>query len=131
MKTILIVEDDPDFAEALGSFLRASGFRVLEARDGEQGLRLARAAHPDLVIMDIVMRERTEGFFTVQEMRCTPELRDVPIFVLTSLYEQFPDFRIAPDDRWMAHDEFFNKPADLPAILDKIHEHLGTREAAG
>jgi DNA-binding response OmpR family regulator len=61
MKTILIVDDDADFAEAIRLFLQANGFRVIEARDGKEGLRLARMERPDLVIMDIVMRERTEG----------------------------------------------------------------------
>jgi two-component system alkaline phosphatase synthesis response regulator PhoP len=131
MKTILIVDDDPDFAEAIRLFLQANGFRVLEARDGAEGLRLARIARPDLVIMDIVMRERTEGFFTVQEMRRTPELKDVPIFVLSSLYSQYPEFRIAPDSGWLAHDEFFSKPVDLPAMLGKIRQHLGMTEVAG
>jgi DNA-binding response OmpR family regulator len=131
MKTILMVDDDADFAEAVGAYLRANGFRVLEARDGKEGLRLAKMAHPDLVIMDIVMRERTEGFFAVQEIRRTAELKDVPIFVLTSLYAQFPEFRVAPDSGWLAHDEFFPKPVDMPMMLSKIRQHLGMEEAAG
>jgi CheY-like chemotaxis protein len=128
MKTILIVDDDPDFAEALGSFLRASGFRVKEARDGGEGLRLAKLSRPDLVIMDIVMKERTEGFFTVQEIRRTPELKDVPVIVLSSLYENFPEFQIAPDSGWLEHDAFFHKPPDMPALLSEIRNRLGIPE---
>jgi DNA-binding response OmpR family regulator len=131
MKTILIVDDDPDFADAVASFLRVNGFHVVEARDSSDGLRLAKTSPPDLVIMDIVMRERTEGLFAVQEMRRTPQLKDVPIFVLSSLYTQFPEFRVAPENDWMAHDEFFSKPVDMPAMLSRIRQRLGVEEVAG
>jgi two-component system alkaline phosphatase synthesis response regulator PhoP len=129
MKTILIVDDDPDFAEAIAAFLRANEFCVLEARDGAEGLRLARLVHPDLVIMDIVMRERTEGLFAVQEIRRTPELKDVPVFVLTSLYSTYPEFGVAPESGWLAHDEFFTKPVDMNVMLAKIRQHLRMEES--
>jgi CheY-like chemotaxis protein len=131
MKTILIVDDDADFAEAIASYLRANGFQVLEARDGTEGLRLAKMRHPDLVIMDVVMSERTEGFFTVQEMRRTAALKDVPIFVVSSLYSQHPEFGIAPDKGWLAHDAFFSKPVNMPAFLEQIRLRLGIEEVAG
>ena len=123
-KKILIVDDDADFAEAVAAFLEANGYRVLQARDGSEGLRVAKAEHPDLVLMDIMMRERTEGFFTIQEMRQSPGLQDVPIFVLSSLYSQIPGFRITPEASWLAHDAFFPKPVDPPQLLEKIRERL-------
>jgi len=123
-KKILIVDDDADFAEAVAAFLEANGYRVLQARDGSEGLRVAKAEHTDLVLMDIMMRERTEGFFTIQEMRQSPGLQDVPIFVLSSLYSQIPGFRITPEASWLAHDAFFPKPVDPPQLLEKIRERL-------
>jgi CheY-like chemotaxis protein len=131
MKTILIVDDDADFVEAVASYLRANGFEVLKARDGTEGLRMARMQHPDLVIMDIVMSERTEGFFTVQEMRRTASLKDVPIFVVSSLYSQHSEFGIAPERGWLAHDAFFPKPVDMPVFLGQIRQRLGVEEVAG
>jgi CheY-like chemotaxis protein len=121
---ILIVDDDADFAEALSSFLVANGYQVLQARDGSEGLRVAKAQHPDLILMDIIMRERTEGFFTIQEIRHTPGLEDTPIFVLSSMYSQIPGFRITPEASWLAHDEFFAKPVDPPQLLEKIRLRL-------
>src|SRR5512143_710446 len=99
-KKILIVDDDADFAEALSSFLEANGYQVLQARDGSDGLRLAKTQQPDLILMDVVMRERTEGFFTIQEIRHTPGLEDTPVFVLSSIYSQVPGFRITPEASW-------------------------------
>ncbi len=123
-KRILIVDDDADFAEAVSSFLTAHGYLVIQARDGQEGLRLAQTERPDLVLMDVMMRERTEGFFTVQQMRRMPELSAVPVFIVTSLYSHIPEFRITPDSSWLAHDEFLPKPVDFPELLEKIRRRL-------
>jgi len=79
------------------------------------------------------MKERTEGLFTAQEIRRTPELEGVPVFVLSALYSKVPDFQIQPDSGWMAHDEFFSKPVDTAELLAKIRGRLGQekRETAG
>jgi two-component system alkaline phosphatase synthesis response regulator PhoP len=121
---ILIVDDDADVVESVSSFLEANGYQVLKAHDGREGLKQAKLERPDLIIMDIMMNERTEGFFTVQAIRRTAGLESVPIFVLSSLYEQVPGFRIPPDSGWMAHDQFFHKPVNMPELRDKIRRFL-------
>ncbi len=124
--TILIVDDDADFLESLSSFLEANRYRVIKASSGADGVVKARLERPDLVIMDVIMGERTEGFFAVQELRHTPGLEHVPIFVLTSLYTQEPGFKVAPDAAWMAHDEFLAKPVNLYELLEKVRRRLGS-----
>ena len=79
---------------------------------------------PDLIIMDIIMSERTEGSFTVQEVRKTMELIDIPIFVVSSLYSGDEDFRTSPDSAWLTHDEFFSKPLNTLQLLEKIRQRL-------
>jgi len=107
--------------------LEAHHYVVLKAHDGREGLRLAKLERPDLIIMDIIMNERTEGFFTVQEIRRTVELKTVPIFVLSSLYSQVTDFGIPPDSSWLAHDEFLPKPVNMPELLEKIQRRMEER----
>jgi DNA-binding response OmpR family regulator len=124
-RRILIVDDDADLTAGLAFFLEQHGYTVLVAQDGREGLRLARMEPPHLIIMDIMMNERTEGLFTIQEIRHTPELKDLPVFVLSALYEQTPDFRIAPDAGWMAHDELFHKPVDMAQLLERIRRRIG------
>lgn len=126
---ILLVDDDADFAEAVASFLEARECRVVKARDGREALKLAKLERPDLILMDIMMNERTEGFFTVQEIRRTPELKSVPVFVLSALYQQAPEFRIAPDSGWLGHDRFFTKPVNLAELLEEIRRFAGRSEA--
>lgn len=124
-KTILIVDDDEDFVESLSCFLEMHHFRVLKARNGAEGVRVARGEHPDLILMDVMMGERTEGFFTIQQIRHIKELKDSPIFVLSSLYSQIPEFGITLESSWLAHDDFLPKPVDMNQLLERIHERIG------
>jgi DNA-binding response OmpR family regulator len=124
-KRILIVDDDRDFAEAVACFLEANRFTVFKAHDGKEGVKLAKLERPDLILMDIMMNERTEGFFTIQEMRRDPDLKNVPIFVISSFCTHLPDFEIPQSGGWMAHDMFFSKPVDLVQLLEKIRQRLG------
>lgn len=125
-KRILIVDDDRDFVEAVACFLEAEGLAVLRAYTGAEGIRLAKMERPDLIIMDIMMNERTEGFFAIQEIRHEPELKNVPIFVVSSLCTRLPDFQVPPSGGWAAHDVFFAKPLNTTQLLEKIHQRLGT-----
>jgi len=124
-KTILIVDDDVDFQDALSCFLEMQHFHVLRACNGVDGLRIARSAHPDLILMDVMMGERTEGFFTIQEIRRIRDLKDTPIFVLSSLYSQIPEFGVSIESSWLAHDDFFPKPVDMDHLLARIHARIG------
>jgi DNA-binding response OmpR family regulator len=124
MKKVLLVDDDTDFAQAVAFYLRAHDLAVVTASSGREGLRLARTERPDVVIMDIVMEERTEGLFALREMRRSPELKNVPVFVISSLYEQAPAFHVAPGSEWMGCDEFLAKPVDLPDLLARIRARL-------
>ena len=124
-KRILIVDDDTDFVEAVACFLEANNFVVFKAHDGKQGVKLAKLERPDLILMDVMMTERTEGFFTVQELRRDPGLKGVPIFVISSFCTHLPDFEIPQSGGWMSHDMFFSKPVDLVQLLEKIRQRLG------
>ena len=124
-KRILIVDDDDDFSEAVSCFLELNGFRVFRARNGAEGIKLAKMKHPDLILMDIMMNERTEGFFAIHEIRRDPVLGQVPIFVLSSFCTQLPDFEIPSSGGWLAHDMFLAKPVDTVQLLEKIRQRVG------
>ena len=124
-KRILMVDDDRDFAEAVSCFLEANGLTVFRAHDGKEGIKLAKMERPDLILMDIMMGERTEGFFTIQEIRRDPALKDVPVFVLSSFCTRLPDFEIPSSGGWLAHDMFFAKPVDMAQLMENILHRIG------
>ncbi|MGA2903454.1 MAG: response regulator [Candidatus Korobacteraceae bacterium] len=124
-KRVLIVDDDHDFVEAISCFLELNGLNVFRAHDGAEGVRLAKTKQPDLILMDIMMNERTEGFFTIHEIRRDPTLKSVPIFVLSSFCTRLPDFQIPSSGGWLSHDMFFTKPVNTVQLLEKIRQRVG------
>ncbi|MFB3826725.1 MAG: two-component system response regulator [Bryobacteraceae bacterium] len=129
-KTVLIVDDDTDFVAAVSFYLESNGFKVLAAQDGKEGLKVARMARPDVIILDIIMTERTEGLFAAQEIRRTPELRGVPVILVSSLYSVVPDFTVQPDASWMGCRDFLPKPVNPPQLLEKIRALLEVKQEA-
>ncbi len=87
-QSILIVEDDPDMAEAARLVLESAGYRVSLAENATEGLAAARAQHPDLILLDVMMPAGTEGFHFVWALRKEEDvaLRDTPILILTALH---------------------------------------------
>jgi len=82
--TVLIVEDDPETVELVSLYLRRDGYHVLSASDGLEGLRLAREARPDLVILDLML----PGLDGMQVGRILREEADVPIIMLTARVDE-------------------------------------------
>ena len=123
-KRLLIVDDDRDFVEAVACSLEASGYTVFRAHDGAEGVKLAKLERPDLILMDIMMKERTEGFFAIHEIRRDPTLKTVPIFVLSSFCTRLPDFEIPSSGGWLEHDMFIAKPVDTVQLLERIRQRL-------
>jgi DNA-binding response OmpR family regulator len=80
--TVLVVDDEPATVDFLTDLLTAQGFRVLTAHDGRQGIALALAHRPNVMVLDLVMPEVT-GFDVVRELSRHAETRDIPILVFT------------------------------------------------
>jgi DNA-binding response OmpR family regulator len=121
---ILLVDDDPDFVEANSIVLEASGFEVLSASSGAEGLRRVGEDHPDLVVLDVMMENTDEGFAVARQIRKGLK-SSVPIIMLTSVGkvtgfefkpEEHPDF--FPVDAWL------EKPVPPTLLVTKIREIL-------
>lgn len=87
MKTILIIEDEKSILKALHTKLSHEGFSILEATDGEMGLSLALDAHPDLILLDIVM-PKMDGMTVLDKLRRDEWGKTVPILILTNLSDE-------------------------------------------
>ncbi len=122
---VLIVDDDADFRQAVAHLFESRGHRVWEAENGRRGLEVAKTVRPDLILLDIMMTERTEGFFTLARIRNEPALRHTPVIVVSSLYVDHPEFRVSPEAGWLPADLFLAKPVD-PALLIVEAERLMT-----
>lgn len=86
-KTVLIVEDEKNIVDILRFNLERRGCRVLEAYDGEEGLRKARTEKPDLILLDIRMTPK-DGLETLRDIRAMENRSDVPVIMLTGMEDK-------------------------------------------
>jgi two-component system alkaline phosphatase synthesis response regulator PhoP len=124
-KQVLIIDDDGDFVNAIQALLEFSGYKVRSARNGRDGLQLAKTIQPDLVLLDVMMSERTEGFFVLQELRRVPALSQTPVIVMSSIYSDEPVFRVDPEAGWLPASLFLAKPLDPERLLAEASRLTG------
>lgn len=118
---ILVVEDNLDMREVLHLYLKTEGFEVVTASDGREGLYMARAEKPDLILTDLHMPE-LDGISMVKELRAEPELKDTPIIVITAFGSEERDEAIRA-----GADRAINKPTHFESLIDDINELLRGR----
>jgi signal transduction histidine kinase/DNA-binding response OmpR family regulator len=80
--TVLVIDDDPDARQVVRSVLEES-YHVIEAADGAAGLELIRTAHPDLVVLDLMMPV-LDGFAVLERIRKEPLLATIPVIIVTA-----------------------------------------------
>ena len=123
MGTILIVDDDPDFVEIITRILRTSGYEVMTAANGARALEAMRQQKPDLVLLDIMMSTILDGLDVSEEMRNDPELKDVPIFMISSITDT-EHAAAFPTDDYVHMDAWITKPIQADDLLKKIKRVL-------
>jgi len=128
--TILIADDDPDIVEAVKLVLEGAGYEVLTAPNGTECLRKLRERKPDVLILDVMMSTETEGFHVAYEIRNDPNLRDLPILMLTAIEQKF-DFKFAPetDEDYLPVEDFVTKPIEPDELLSRVKKLLEKKQA--
>lgn len=118
-RVILIVEDDPKNLKLIRDLLQIRGYTTLEATDGKQGVDMARAKIPDLILMDIQMPVM-DGFEAISILKADPVTKSIPIIALTAFAMQ--------GDREKCMEagcnDYITKPLDTRAFVTKVKEYL-------
>ena len=118
-KRILVVEDQEDNRRIVRDLLLASGYQLIEAMTGEEGLKMATTEKPDLILMDIQL-PGMDGYEVTRRIKAKPELKHIPIIVVTS-------YALSGDDK-KAFDAgcngYVTKPFSPRVLLAKIREFL-------
>jgi DNA-binding response OmpR family regulator len=112
---VLVVDDDPEFAQLVEYNLAQRGCDILIARDGLQGLRTARAELPDVILLDVMLPD-IEGLTVCEILRAQPSTRDIPVFILSALHESWAATR--KSKARFAH--YFQKPVDLKLLGETV-----------
>ena len=121
-KKVLLIDDDIDLVEANKIVLEANGFTVFTAYNGEDGLNMAKQEVPDVIVLDVSMEKKDEGFYVSQRIRCTPGIAKTPILMISAIHK-CTKLRFSPqtDGEYLPVNEFLDKPVD-PNILVSLVE---------
>ncbi|MGI8731719.1 MAG: response regulator [Pyrinomonadaceae bacterium] len=122
--TILVIEDYADTRELMASMLRRSGYHVIEAEDGIEGLLKASGTYPDLIILDLALPEM-DGVETARRIHQMPKLSRTPIFVVSALLTK----EVEAEVRAAGCTEVFSKPFEVDALLSKVRAVVSNSRA--
>jgi two-component system cell cycle response regulator DivK len=118
-KTILVVEDHEDNRRIMRDLLTSSGYEVIEAVTGEEGVTAAETYRPDLILMDVQL-PGMDGYEATRRIKANHDLQKVPIIVVTS-------YALSGDDVKAFEagcDAYVMKPYSPRELLARVHEFL-------
>ena len=128
---ILVVDDDPDIVESSRLVLESAKYQVPTAGSPEEAWEQATTSKPDLILLDIMMPDRTEGFQFVWKLRnqAPEDVRDTPIIVVSAIHET-TDLRFYPEQsdgtygagEFLPVQGFIDKPLEPKSLLARIAE---------
>jgi len=130
---ILVVDDDPDICESLRMVLEKADYEVETVGGPDEAFQAIESRPPDLILLDIMMPNGTEGFHFVWKLRnqYPAPVKDIPIVVLTAIHAT-TQIRFYPDEsdgtyepgEFLPVQGFIDKPTEPSVLLDKIREVL-------
>jgi CheY-like chemotaxis protein len=125
-KKILVIDNDPDFVEALVSVLEANGYTTLSATDGSTGLVKAQSDKPDLILLDVMMRHVSEGLEIAVQLRDNSATGAIPVVLITGIRK--PDFlagSFRPGEEWSNLKGTMEKPIKPEELIKMVKGIIG------
>src|SRR5437868_9609498 len=121
-KTILLVDDDYELSDGLRSVLEKQGYRVIQARDGQQGKQLIYQQRPDLVILDMMM-PKMGGYPVLEHFR---DKKDAPPIIMITANEGSRHKAYA---EYLGVVDYIRKPFAMERLLEAVHRGLSGETA--
>lgn len=118
-QTILIVDDEQDILDLIEYNLKKEGFDVLKAENGKEGIEVARAHNPNLVLLDIMM-PKMDGMEAVERMRDDEKLKHIPIIFLTARSDEKTEVKGLDK----GGDDYITKPISTTKLISRIRAVL-------
>ena len=119
--TVLVIDDDPAARNIVARTLSKDGFRVLEAAGGEAGLALARAEHPDVITLDVLMPSM-DGWGVLAALKSDPALAAIPVVMLTITDEPTLGFSLGAA-------EYLTKPIERARLREVLQRYRHASDA--
>jgi DNA-binding response OmpR family regulator len=118
-KKILVIDDENDLRQFSVWVMEAEGYLALQAADGAAGIKIARQEHPDLILLDIRLPDRS-GWEILAELKKSPQLNDIPVVIFTASADTV--FKgIARD---MGASDYLIKPVSAEILRESVQRVL-------
>ena len=122
---VLIIDDDPEFVEAVTNLLDAKGYDVDSAPNGKIGVAKAKEQKPDIILLDVMMTTKSEGFDVAREMHKDEKLKNVPVIIITGVRKEMSlPFGFEPDETWLPVKGVLEKPVKPEVLLKTVEENI-------
>lgn len=116
---ILVVEDNTDNMTLIIDVLTSLQYEVISARDGQEGVDVARTQHPDLILMDMSL-PKLDGWEATRRIKADPELKAIPVIALTA-HAMLGDRDKALE---AGCDDYLSKPINLRELAARLKQHI-------
>ena len=124
-KKVLMIDDDPEFVDAISNLLDAKGYDVHTAPDGKEGVAKALAENPDIILLDVMMTTKHEGFDVARKLHDDEKAREIPIIMMTGIRREMNlPFGFEPDSAWLPVKQVLEKPVKPEVLLKAISDHI-------
>ena len=115
-KKVLIIDDDAEYVDA-------KGYTVASAPDGKAGVEAARTQKPDVIILDVMMTTKSEGFDVARELHGIADLKATPVIMITGVRKEMSlPFGFEPDNDWLPVKAVLEKPVKPEVLLQTIQK---------
>ncbi len=116
---ILLIDDEPALLKMLGMRLEASGYCVITAQDGQEGLEKARSENPDLIILDVLM-PKMDGYEVCRLLKFDKGFKSIPVILLTAKTQDLD----RSTGKEVGADDYVTKPFNSPDLIAKVKKLL-------
>ena len=130
-KKILVIDDDPIFAEFVRTVLERHSYQVFDASTEEEGLKKLKDIEPDLVILDVMMKTTAQGFWICEKLKSKnprseyAKYSHIPILILTAIGKETGlGISLDRDKDYVPADDFAEKPIKPRELLEKVETLL-------
>lgn len=124
-KKVLIIDDDPEFVEATTNLLDAKGYKVVSASNSVEGIEKAKADPPNIILLDVMMTTKSEGFDAARNMAKDDNLKNIPVVLITGVRREMNlPFGFEPDETWLPVKEVLEKPVLPDKLLKTISDYI-------
>jgi CheY-like chemotaxis protein len=123
-KSILLIDDDPDFVEAVKVILESGGYDVRVAYDGKEGVEAVAAQRPDLIVLDVMMPVMN-GHEACAALKDDEATSDIPIILLTAVADRVATSTYTHRDMLESEaEDYMPKPVEPSELLERVKSWL-------